>query len=293
MPQLPDNLPSGYHHVEDLVIAYYACRRAEEELRMETVNSNKDLEKKLVCVRILGFLLHYSPSEQGLKTVAKETSLCACDVERLCEAGKFYLNHYIRAYMINATLEDTPQSYTSQAKGNALIRDNSCYCLPGAYDVASVQKNVEHGELIAEICPCSTFNARTYPPPDLQADPIPYQRDYTSSIWATMSRFGYEGLAQKLDAAYILSDLVGQNEPLNKYNLESQQPYLLTGCKELVDFTSTNPKLSVPSSTYLRIHAGACPKVAPFSGAAEYIDRILQDLEDMKVLSLDGSSSRR
>jgi len=46
----------------------------------------------------------------------------------------------------------------------------------------------------------------------------------------------------------------------------------------------------LPNATYLRIHA-ACCRVAHLSGAGEYMDKTLEDLEDTRVLSKDGSSA--
>jgi hypothetical protein len=48
--------------------------------------------------------------------------------------------------------------------------------------------------------------------------------------------------------------------------------------------------LPPPSPDYLRIHA-SCAKVANLSGAGDYIDKILSDLENIQVLSRDGVSA--
>ena len=47
---------------------------------------------------------------------------------------------------------------------------------------------------------------------------------------------------------------------------------------------------SVPKPVYLRIHAASC-RVAHLSGAGEYIDKLLEDLGIIQVLSEDGSSA--
>ena len=58
-----------------------------------------------------------------------------------------------------------------------------------------------------------------------------------------------------------------------------------------VTFKTSDPiKLPLPSPTYLKIHA-ACARVANLSGAGEYLDRILWDLEYAEVLCDDGSSA--
>ena len=48
--------------------------------------------------------------------------------------------------------------------------------------------------------------------------------------------------------------------------------------------------LALPSSRYLEIHA-ACCKVAHMSGAAEYLDRVMRDMEELPVLAEDGRSA--
>lgn len=55
-------------------------------------------------------------------------------------------------------------------------------------------------------------------------------------------------------------------------------------------FKSELPNLPLPNPAYLRIHA-ACCRVAHLSGAGEYMDKVLEDLEDVRVLSKDGSSA--
>ncbi|KAM6503553.1 hypothetical protein JOM56_000496, partial [Amanita muscaria] len=46
----------------------------------------------------------------------------------------------------------------------------------------------------------------------------------------------------------------------------------------------------LPSRDYLALHA-ACAKVAHLSGAAEYMDSMFTDMEEMPVLSNDDSSA--
>ena len=56
-------------------------------------------------------------------------------------------------------------------------------------------------------------------------------------------------------------------------------------------FTTVDPdKLPLPSPELLALHA-ACAKVAHLSGAGEYVDRILEDMEQIDVLAYDGTSS--
>lgn len=58
-----------------------------------------------------------------------------------------------------------------------------------------------------------------------------------------------------------------------------------------VTFMSLDPeRLPLPSPLYLRLHAAAA-RVAHLSGAREYVNKILLDMEETKVLSSDGSSA--
>jgi hypothetical protein len=57
-----------------------------------------------------------------------------------------------------------------------------------------------------------------------------------------------------------------------------------------VVFKSSDPHLPLPNPRYLELHAAAA-KVAHLSGAADYIEKTLRDLETVRVLSEDGSSA--
>ena len=48
--------------------------------------------------------------------------------------------------------------------------------------------------------------------------------------------------------------------------------------------------LPLPNPRYLEIHA-ACCRVAHMSGAAEYFDRMIRDVEETRVLAEDGGSA--
>ena len=61
---------------------------------------------------------------------------------------------------------------------------------------------------------------------------------------------------------------------------------------EFVTFSSPDPeKLPLPKPAYLHIHA-TCAKIAHLSGASEYVEKILRDLEEIRVLAKDGGSSQ-
>jgi len=78
----------------------------------------------------------------------------------------------------------------------------------------------------------------------------------------------------------------------NTYRLCATYPhYIKRSWNTTVTFTTPDPeKLPLPSPEYLGLHA-ACCRVANLSGAGEHIDRILREMEDIQVLSQDGTSA--
>jgi hypothetical protein len=66
----------------------------------------------------------------------------------------------------------------------------------------------------------------------------------------------------------------------NTYVVCAKQDHCLHSCKTNPIMFQTEKDLALPNSDYLRIHA-ACCRVAHLSGAAEQIDRVLEDLEVM------------
>ena len=60
--------------------------------------------------------------------------------------------------------------------------------------------------------------------------------------------------------------------------------------RQFVEFSTSDPEnLPVPASELLALHATCC-KVAHLSGAAEYIDEVYRDADELGVLSADGTS---
>ena len=76
----------------------------------------------------------------------------------------------------------------------------------------------------------------------------------------------------------------------NTYAVRAKRDRRLRQCKTNPITFQTQTDIALPNPDCLRIHA-ACCKVAQLSGAAEHMDKILEDLEDMRVLSQDGSSA--
>lgn len=73
------------------------------------------------------------------------------------------------------------------------------------------------------------------------------------------------------------------------------EPGLRHGIHKVVTFNAhgtdkAGEPISAPSPAYLRLHAAAA-RVSYFSGAGEYIHRLLWDLECNQELASDGSSA--
>jgi hypothetical protein len=73
------------------------------------------------------------------------------------------------------------------------------------------------------------------------------------------------------------------------YKVGKFTDYLVT--PDQVVFTTPDPvKLPLPSPDLLALHA-TCAQVAHLSGAREYLDRIIEEMEELGVLAQDGTSS--
>lgn len=71
--------------------------------------------------------------------------------------------------------------------------------------------------------------------------------------------------------------------------MRSRRQGALADTLPLVRFT-TSTELPAPSPRYIALYA-ACTKVAHLSGASEYIDMVIRDMEGTRVLANDGSSA--
>jgi len=137
------------------------------------------------------------------------------------------------------------------------------------------------------------------------------KHEYAASVWTIMQCFGYEDLPERFNGAGIHSlDNIMTLDPSihtwfdklqlwfeatdgaeNAYVVCATEETHLYSCKaNPITFESTRIDLPLPNPTYLRIHA-ACCRVAHLSGAGEHMDKILEDLDDIRVLSKDGSSA--
>ena len=97
MTSLPPKIPERLRYISGIISAYNTCLILENTLQL-AVDKGEDvsLRNKLVYIRILGYLIHYVPTDQGLKNTVKEISSCTDD-STLLDVGKMYYDHFIRA----------------------------------------------------------------------------------------------------------------------------------------------------------------------------------------------------
>ncbi|KAH9031324.1 hypothetical protein EDB85DRAFT_2089767 [Lactarius pseudohatsudake] len=213
---------------------------------------------------------------------------------------------------------DKPPEDQKEAKRQALVRDNLQCIVSGEYDSRLVKQNDDlraaaysfsppraSKTQCAHIIPSST-NKNILDSKD--------EHEHAASFWAILGCFGYKDLPDKLTGKKIYSldnvmtlelnmrDSFDQLDMWfeavkgspNTYTMKATDTVFLAKCKAAdckITLTSADPRLPLPNPDYLEIHA-ACCRVAHLSGAGEYMDKVLEDLEDSRVLSQDGSSAR-
>ncbi|KAJ3498576.1 hypothetical protein NLJ89_g10201 [Agrocybe chaxingu] len=228
--------------------------------------------------------------------------------------------------MINDCMDPSPKDYRAARKA-VLARDGFRCMLTDTYDHISTKKSQQlllrqrragHGVTYVQCCHILSESTTQNINPD---DPAQQQRrDYASSVFAVLKLFGLGSVVATLTAPvgiHHLSNLLSLRTELhtafddlelwleatsekNTYEVcvaqaafFKGQPYL----KRMVHF-EVNPDIAsagkvlppLPDPKLLAIHA-VCAKVAHMSGAAEYFDKFDCDVEDITVLSQDGTSA--
>ncbi|KDQ49769.1 hypothetical protein JAAARDRAFT_142978 [Jaapia argillacea MUCL 33604] len=135
--------------------------------------------------------------------------------------------------------------------------------------------------------------------------------DYSADVLAVLKSFGYDVDSLNGEKVHSLFNVMTlqwdvhdffdrlglwfeKTATPNCYKVRTADPLFLYGLLSKMDkvtFTTPDPvKLPLPSPELLALHA-ACAQVAHLSGAGEYVDRLLEDMEEMGVLAHDGTSS--
>ena len=95
MTSLPHRVPNRLRDIADVVSVYDICLRLEKSLQL-AIDIGDYVGNTHIYIRILGYLIHYVPTDQGLKNIVEEIHSCADD-SALLDVGKMYYNHYIWA----------------------------------------------------------------------------------------------------------------------------------------------------------------------------------------------------
>ncbi|KAH9013272.1 hypothetical protein EDB85DRAFT_1877121 [Lactarius pseudohatsudake] len=233
------------------------------------------------------------------------SSLSACDAFETRKA------------IVMEMLRHKPPEDQKEAKRQALVRDDFQCIVSGEYDSRLVKQNDDLRAAAyrffpprvgktqcAHIIPSST-NENILDSKD--------KHEHAASFWAILGCFGYTGFPEKMTGKKVhnldnvmtlgmeIHDSFDQLDMWfeakgspNTYTIKATDTVFLAKCKAAdckITLTSADPRLPLPNPEYLEIHA-ACCRVAHLSGAGEYMDKVLEDLEDTRVLSQDGSSAR-
>jgi hypothetical protein len=94
LPELPPHL----HNFHSILDAYPQIQNLERtEQAAYSRDPSADRCKRLMYVRILGYLILEGPSDQARETIAIEVNAANGREEKLFIIGQFYFDHYIRA----------------------------------------------------------------------------------------------------------------------------------------------------------------------------------------------------
>ncbi|EUC62641.1 hypothetical protein RSOL_424570 [Rhizoctonia solani AG-3 Rhs1AP] len=313
-------LPPLDGHFENDQIAHSAYQRT---LRLENQN--------VVWIRILGYMLIYAPHENGRLEIARDIHSCATDQDVL-ELGCSIFMYFVQYFKLVDTCTPgppsppssdplqgqtsnlifaTPATY-SEAKANALVRDNYRCMLTGKVDTHTYTYSPRLREQLGNS-----------PPPDVDDTEcwhiIPHcapncihdseKKTTCAATFNLLERFGninhlqlsqggphhwtnvmtvQLGLRQNFNLLHIWLDPVEGME--DTYAIGRRYPGLRPDLPQAITFTTSNPALPLPDRRYLALHA-ACARVAHLSGATETIGSISNEMEHRGVLSEDGSSA--
>ncbi|KAI6125336.1 hypothetical protein EDD16DRAFT_1690905 [Pisolithus croceorrhizus] len=307
------------HEIES---AYNICLDLERWIQREA-DLGVEMEKAMICCRILGYLFHHFPS-RDIKPFVGEIVTTGGQPEELLKLGEHFYAYLVKLYMSYKGITPAPSSHSSRwsvdnlvgkietelngappnhqtAKKLALIRDGFQCVVTKVYDncIASSNRTLEQAVIdgapkgitqCAHIFPESIIN---------KIESGSNKENYATTVWAVLDRFGYRDLRQDLSGASIhrLDNVMTMDiyftatEVPNRYKLEAIRDYFLANRPRYVSFSTPDAEeYPLPNRTYLAIHA-TCAKVAHLSGAAEHIEEVLERMEDTRVLAEDGGSS--
>ncbi|KAF5376150.1 hypothetical protein D9615_007748 [Tricholomella constricta] len=321
MPPLPAlDDPQAQRIVNEAsdVKAYLICLEYEKEFTA--------IAGKLRCVRIFGFLLLNAPNQDVRMEVTKCILSCK-DESDLVNLGSFFERYVILPFkefkgrtpnssahpsrpsfeavkrQLKVDIREAPKNH-KDAKDRALIRDNWRCVATGLIDSAVPEdpppEFAIHTECAHIIPEASFFGVN----PKSEQNP---KLDYSASILDVLSRFRYDISSFNGEKVHSLTNVMTMQRDMHdafdrlKFYLEATSqkdryeakffgPIPLRDARQFVTFTTKDPEyLPVPAPELLALHATCC-KVAHLSGAAEWIDMVYRDADEIGVLAPDGTS---
>ncbi|KAH9175942.1 hypothetical protein EDB89DRAFT_1847074 [Lactarius sanguifluus] len=318
MSQLPDDLPARFGHSEGIRKAYSTLLNIQGVISASDIGTTKasrgSHERKLMHVRILGYLILEGPSLVASESVAEDVNSCEEYEDKIDKAGERYLFHYLCIFKKSGgrtpasslsaydafetkkemTMEmlhqaDKPPQDQKEAKRQALARDNFQCIVSGKYDYDMTSQNDDLSTVAFSFSPprIGVTQCAHIIPSSTNENILDSKDKHASSFWAILGCFGYEDLPDKLKGKGIHSL---DNVMTLGMEIHHWFDQLKMWFEAVITLTSEDPRLPLPNPDYLEIHA-ACCRVAHLSGAGEYMDKVLEDLEDTRVLSEDGSTA--
>lgn len=107
MTALPPQLPERFQGDANVhaASAYKFCSRLQGSLQ-QAVDKGENVGNDIIYIRTLGYLLHFVPTDVGLKVVVAEIFAAMSD-RALLNVGKMYFDHFIRACAFRNLIQRT------------------------------------------------------------------------------------------------------------------------------------------------------------------------------------------
>ena len=212
----------------------------------------------------------------------------------------------------------------------ALVRDGFRCIVTGLYDYRLQAQNTEVKQEVTDSSVATAFTECVYIfPQSIAMIPSVESTDvmeFAISIWTITAYLGFEDLPEKLvgNGIHTLENVMTleasfhiffetleiwfevivsglgiltprtkglQDDQANTYTIRARDNAMLRSCRDNpVTLTSQHPDLPLPSPAFLAIRA-ACCRVANLSGATEYIEEMLDNMEDIGVLAKGSLST--
>ncbi|CAE6364000.1 unnamed protein product [Rhizoctonia solani] len=283
-------------------------------------------------IRVLGQMIIQAPSQEGFTYIVASINDCtnADDIVALGELHLNHFVQYFKpeskpsrtpsTHPSQPLFEIIQQTIThllnvaptdhSRAKKLALIRDNYRCMFSGAVDdkylreVPRFADEVQQGNVAVKITQCCHILPQKI---SLRRD-TETRRQEVARIWAILHMYGgiqpheLNGtgihrlsniLTLEVGLHFCFDNLQIWLEPTgieNQYSIARREEYYSPELPAVVTF-ATSTQYPLPDPRYLALHA-ACARIIKLSGAAEYVEKILRDAEEVKALSEDKSSSQ-